>query len=149
MDGLTPPPGTVLRFRPDPRLTGVCALAAVIALVLAVTAGDNPGRVLFAIAAVLLAAYVAGDLVFSPRLVADATGLVVRAPLARARLPWPQVDAVRADVRHRYGLRSVTLEIDAGDQLIVLSGRALGAAPDRVAGLVQALDPRRGGWRAQ
>lgn len=150
MDDLTPPRGgTVLRFRPDPRLTGLCAAAAAVAVGLSVTTGDGPGRVLFAIAAVVLGGYAVSDLVFSPRLVADASGLLVRAPAARARLSWPEIEEVRADVRHRYGLRSVTLEIDAGERLIVLSGRALGAAPDRVAGLVRALDPRGPGQPSQ
>jgi hypothetical protein len=37
----------------------------------------------------------------------------------------------------------VTLEIDAGEQLIVLSRRALGAAPDAAAALIRSFDPRR------
>jgi hypothetical protein len=49
---------------------------------------------------------------------------------------------VRADTRQRLGLRSVTLEIDAGDELHVFSKRALGAEPDAVAGLIRAMDPR-------
>jgi len=74
---------------------------------------------------------------------AGADGLLVRTPLTRARIAWSDVEAVRADARERLGLRSVTLEIDAGEQLLVFSRRALGADPERVAGLISAFKPRQ------
>jgi hypothetical protein len=52
---------------------------------------------------------------------------------------------VRADIAARHGLRTVTLEIDAGVALLVLSRRQLGADPETVAKLLHALDPRRAG----
>lgn len=129
------------RFGPDPRLTALFGGAAVLAVAVSF-ATDAGGRLLFLLAAAILAGYALTDLVFRPRLAVDASGIRVRAPLARTDLSWPDVEAVRADQRSRYGLRSVTLEIDGGNQLIVLSRRALGAEPDAVASLVRSFDPR-------
>jgi hypothetical protein len=130
----------VVRFGPDRRLTLGAGVGAVIALGVSVTS-DLPGRLLFAIAALLLACYVIGDLVWWPRLTADATGVRVRTPFVRTDLAWGQVDDVRADVRSRYGVRSATLEVDAGEVLVVFSRRSLGADPETVASLVRALRP--------
>ncbi len=131
-----------MRFGPDRRLTGLAALTALGAAALALNADDSPGRVLFGLAAALLTGYALSDLLFTPRLAVDSTGLRVRSPLARAQLSWAQLDEVRADSHTRYGLRSVALEIDAGQTLIVLSRRALGAQPEAVAAAIQAFDPR-------
>lgn len=131
----------ICRFGPDRRLTAAMALGAVVAALAAALASDAPGRILLGGAALLLGAYSVTDLVFSPRLVLSGRGLRVHSPLARAELPWSGVD-VRADTRQRYGLRLVTLEIDAGDQLIVLSRRALGADPEQVAALAAGFRPR-------
>lgn len=130
-----------LRFVPDRRYTALAAGGALLAVLGVVLAPDPEGRLLAGLAAVVLAAFVAGDLVFSPRLVADADGLTVRAPLTRARLSWAEIEAVRADVRHRHGLRSITLEVDAGTVLAVFSRRALGEDPERAAELITALRP--------
>jgi hypothetical protein len=131
------------RFGPDRRLTALTgALALVAALVTALTP-DVAGRLLFAIAAVVLLGYAVSDLVFWPRLTASARGVVVRGPGGTAELRWEEIDQVRADARQRWGLRSVTLEIDANEQLFVFSRRALGADPQEAADLVAAFDPRR------
>lgn len=130
----------VLRFAPDLRLTALAAFGAVIAAVTAAVTTDVAGRLLSGAAALLLFAYVVGDLVFRPRLVVDAHGVRIRSPLARVDIPWSQVDAVRADTRLRFGLRSTTLEVDAGATLVVLSRRALGADPQRVAELAAAFE---------
>jgi hypothetical protein len=138
-DPLRRPP--TARFAPDPRLTALTGAGAVIVAALSF-ATDAAGRLLLLAAAVVLAGYTLTDLVFRPRLAVDGTGIRIRSPLAHAELAWPDVAAIRADERSRYGLRSVTLEIDGGDQLIVLSRRALGAPPDAVASLVRSFDPR-------
>lgn len=130
------------RFVPDRRYTALAGGGALIALLVALVTTDPPGRLLTLLAALVLALYVVSDLVFSPRLVASATGLVVRSPFTRARLPWADVEDVRADTRLRHGLRSTTLEIDAGAVLVVLSKRALGADPEEAAELVRAFRPR-------
>jgi hypothetical protein len=131
------------RFGPDRRLTALTGALTLIAFAAAALSDDRPGRILFGGAAVVLLAYTVTDLVFWPRLVASADGLVIRTPALRAQFAWADVASVRADARDRLGLRSVTLEIDAADTLAVFSRRALGADPTTVAGLVNALDPRR------
>lgn len=132
----------ICRFGPDRRLTAAGTGAAALFGFAAVTSTDRPGMILFGAAAVLLVAYTVADLLFWPRLTASAEGLVIRTPLQRAHLEWSEVEDVRADARERLGLRSVTLEIDAGATLVVFSRRSLGADPATVAGLVRALDPR-------
>jgi hypothetical protein len=129
-------------FGPDPRLTALTVALAVIAAALAAVSTDRSGTVLLALAALVLACYAAADLLWRPRLTVDAAGLRVRGPGASAVLAWTDVEAVRADVRMRHGLRSVALEIDAGDRLLVLSRRVLGTDPEQAAEIVRAFDPR-------
>jgi hypothetical protein len=131
-----------LRFGPDRRLTALTGILALIAIAVAALASDAAGRLLLAGAALVLLAYTVTDLVFWPRLTVSADGLLVRTPATRGLLPWSEVEAVRAETRQRAGLRSVTLEIDAGQRLVVFSRRALGADPNEVAGLVSAFHPR-------
>jgi Bacterial PH domain len=145
---LNPRGSTRVRFGPDLRLSALIFVAAMGALVLAVMTGDAPGRLIFGLAALVLAAYAVGDVIFWPRLVADQAGLRIRTPMTRADVAWADVEGVDADVRSRYGLRSTTLEIDAGPTLVVFSRRALGADPETVQNLVRALDPRGSPGRA-
>jgi len=121
-----------VQWTPRPIETALAGAVAVIAVGLAVTA-DPAGRVLFAILAVWLAGLVAADLVLRPRLRADVAGLDVRTFAIRGRLPWSQVERVRVDEHARYGLTARTLEVDAGDLLLVLGRRSLGADPRDVA----------------
>jgi hypothetical protein len=130
-----------LRFGPDRRLTALTGTLALIAMAAAVLASDPAGRLLLAGAALVLLAYTVTDLIYWPRLTVSADGLLVRTPATRGRIPWSEVEAVRADTRQRAGLRTVTLEIDAGDRLVVFSRRALGADPAEVAGLISAFRP--------
>jgi Bacterial PH domain len=146
VDELTPRRIPTLRFGPDRRITGLAVLAAAVAVALVLTSSDGPSRLIFALAAVILAGYAVGDWVYWPRLTADAAGLHIRTPMTRADLAWADVEDVRADVRSRYGLRSSTLEVDAGDVLVVFSRRALGADPETVQNQVRAFDPGR--WPA-
>ena len=132
----------VCRFGPDRRLIGLSAALAAIAITVVVVSHDPAGRLLAGVAAAVLAGYAVTDVVFWPRLTASGDGLRVRTPAARAHLAWSQIDAIRVDERYRLGLRSRTLEVDAGDLLVVLSGRALGDDPRTVLGLLQAFDPR-------
>jgi hypothetical protein len=133
----------VCRFGPDRRLTAACVILSLTAALLAGITDDRAGRLLLFIAALILLGYAVTDLIFWPRIVASADGIELHSPLGSGRYPWVVVTAVRADTRQRLGLRSVTLEIDAGDELHVFSKRALGAEPAEVAGLIQAMDPRR------
>jgi hypothetical protein len=129
------------QFGPDRRLTAATGALSVVAVLIALTT-DRAGQVLLAGAALVLLSYTVTDLIFWPRLTVTREGLSIRAPLTRAQLPWSDIEAVRADARQRLGLRSVTLEIDAGEQLVVFSRRALGADPETAAGVIRAFDPR-------
>lgn len=124
-------------------MTAFCGGGAVVGLVLTLSWPDTPGRLLFALATVVLVLYVVTDILFSPRLLVDAEGVSVHSPFTRGRWTWPEVARIQADARQRYGVRSVTLEIDVGDQLVVLSRRALGEAPDVVAEVAASFAPRR------
>jgi hypothetical protein len=97
---------------------------------------DAAGRLLFAALALWLAGLVATDLLLRPRLRADAGGLVVRTLSVRRRLPWSAVERVQVDQRSRYGLSARTLEVDAGETLVVLGRRSLGADPRDVASML-------------
>jgi hypothetical protein len=130
-----------LRFAPDRRFTALSAAGVAAALIAVLVTADLAGRVLAGTAAVVLAGYLVSDLLFRPRLRVDAAGIVINSPLVRARLPWPAVEDVRADTRLRLGLRSTTLEIDAGATLAVLSRRAIGADPAAAAELIRAFRP--------
>jgi hypothetical protein len=129
------------RFVPDRRYTVSAAAGLVLAAGAAALAPDTPGRLLAAIAVVVLAGYVVADLLFTPRVAASADGVAVNSPLLRRRLPWDEIEDVRADTRYRLGLRSTTLEIDAGETLAVLSRRAIGADPAAAAEVILAFRP--------
>jgi hypothetical protein len=136
-----PAPGPEVRFVPDRRYTALAAGGVVGAVAAAAMTGDSAGRLLFAVAALVLLAYVVSDLVFSPRLVASRAGVVIKGPLTRARLAWDEIDDVRAETRFRRGLRNTTLEIDAGPVLAVFNRRVLGAEPTDAAALIEAVRP--------
>lgn len=129
-------------YSPDPRVTLASAIVGVIATLVAIFTTDTAGRLLAAVAALVLFGYAGCDLIFRPRLTMDAVGVRVCSPLTRFELPWSEIDAVRADVRQRFGLRSTTLEVDGGSSLAVLSRRALGADPQAVALVAQQLAAR-------
>ena len=131
-----------LRFGPSAPLAWVAAAAAVICAGIAIFGGDPAGRLILGIAAVLLAGLGAADLLVVPRLAVSAEGVTVRTLSVRRQLPWGRIESIRLDERSRLGLSSRTLEIDAGDVLIVLGRHSLGADPRDVYPLVLALQPR-------
>lgn len=133
---------TAYRFGPHRALAVLWLVLALVALGVAVTTTDAQGRLLAVGAAVVLAIYGALDLLLWPRLAVGPDGLRVRTPSHRAVYAWPEVDRVRLDERRRFGLSAGTLEIDAGDDLVVLSRWALGADPREVLALVQSCAPR-------
>jgi hypothetical protein len=128
-------------FGPDRRLTAAYSGAVVVALGATALTADAAGRILFGIAAIILAGYAATDLVYSPRLVASADGLTIHTPTLTGQFPWSAVHAVRADSRQRAGLRLVTLEIDVADSLAVFSRRALGTDPETAARQIRLVRP--------
>jgi hypothetical protein len=121
-----------VQWAPRTAETALAAVGALLAAVLAVTS-DPAGRLLFGAGAVCLVILVLADLLLRPRLRADADGLEVRTVAVHRRLPWATVERVRVDEHSRYGLLSRTLEVDAGDALVVLGRRSLGADPRDVA----------------
>ena len=131
------------RFGPDRRLTVATGVLALVFAGAAALTEDPGGRILFAIAAVVLLGYTVTDLLLWPRVIATAHELTVRSAGGTVTLPWPSVHTVRADARQRLGLRSVTLEIDADEHLFVFSRRSLGVQPETAADLINAFDPRR------
>jgi hypothetical protein len=102
---------------------------------------DAPGRLLGTVAGLGLLALAGSDLLWRPRLAVDDTGIAVVTPGRRARLPWADVVDVRVDQRRHFGLASRTLEIDTGDDLVVLGRRSLGADPRDVAAALAARRP--------
>lgn len=126
----------------DPLLTTGCGVLAFCCAGGAIST-DAEGRLLLIAAAMLLAGLCLSDLLLRPRLAADPNGLTLRSASGTVRLPWERVDAVRAEAITRHGIRGVMLEIDAGDDLYVLSRRQLGARPEAVADAIGALRPRQ------
>jgi hypothetical protein len=125
---------------------GLAAVAVVLAAALLVL--DAPGRVLVGAAVVLLVVVVAHDLWARPRLRAGPDGVDVHTWTGRRHIPWPLV-RVQVRVMRRFGVRGRTLELDVADGpddgvLLVLGRRDLGADPEEVARVLQALDPSRG-----
>lgn len=140
---MDPVAATGVRFGPDRRLTAASAVGAVALLVACLLTSDPPGRLLWALAALLLAGYSASDLLWPTRLAADSAGVRIRTPFTRSDLPWDDVEDVRADVRTRYGLRTATLEVDGGEVLVVFGRRGLGVDPEHAAALIGAFRPPR------
>ena len=134
-----------IAFFPDRRYTVAAAFGTVAGAAAAALSTDAPGRVLFSVAAVVLLGYLAADLIFRPRLIASPTGLVINTPFTRARLTWEEVSEVHAETRFRRGLRTVTLEIDAGAVLAVFTRRTLGVEPDAAAARIAAVRRRSAG----
>jgi Bacterial PH domain len=119
-------------WSPRPVETAVAVLGGLVVLLLALLA-DPAGRLLLGVAALGLLVLGAADLLLRPRLAADPTGVQVRTLASRHRLPWSAIERVDVDEHTRYGLTSRTLELEAGELLVVLGKRALGADPRDVA----------------
>ena len=126
------------------KVAGALVLAMV--TLASVVAWHDPRRALVAgAAAVGVAAFAARDLIAPVRLAADQDGItVIHGYVGHARLPWSAVEAVRVAERSRYGLRSASLEVDAGESIHVFSPADLGAPLD---GVVAALAELRTGER--
>lgn len=129
-----------LVFGPAPAWSAAFAGTALLAAIAAVVS-DAEGRVLAIAVVVAFAALAVADRRASPRLVVDAGGLTVRTPTSTSRLGWDEVDVVRVDERSRWGRTVHALEIDAGERLVVLGARALGADPVTAARRIVAAAP--------
>jgi hypothetical protein len=114
-------------------VAAVGAAFAVLALVSA--SGDGPGAVLAAVAAVGFLAVAAYDATIRPTLVARSDGIVVRQGWQPRRYPWAAVTRIEVVTTRRL-LVLHALEIDAGDDLLLLSSRRLGGDLGAVAELL-------------
>jgi Bacterial PH domain len=103
---------------------------AIVVLVLAF-GRDDPVQWFLAVAVGLgLAGWALRDVVAPVRLAADPDGVTVIVGFAgRRRLAWSEIERVRVDRRHRLGVRTELLELDAGDSLHLFSRYDLGAEP--------------------
>jgi hypothetical protein len=116
------------------------AAAVVIALAALGLATDAVALALGAIATIGLALWAARDLAVPVRLAADIDGVTLVTGVARRhRLGWEQIERVRVDERQRRGIRSETLELDAGDVLHLFSSYDLGVPPQEAAEALEAL----------
>jgi hypothetical protein len=150
---MTGTPTEALRWRVSPALPGLKLAGAAAFGLLGVLFGDDAVRLaLAAVAAVGLLAWAARDLLAPVRLAADTTGIRVISGYAGTRmLPWERIERIRVDVRPRLGLRTETLEIDAGDALHLFGPYDLNAPPAEVADRLNALrsdGPRSHGPRS-
>jgi Bacterial PH domain len=127
-----------VHWTPRPAETWGTAVAAAVAAAIAATL-DPAGELLLGVAAALLAGIAGTDLLLRPRLRADANGIEVRTLSVRRALPWAEVSRVRVDEHSRFGRTARTLEVDAGDTLVLLSRRALGTDPRDVADALAAI----------
>jgi hypothetical protein len=123
---------TSAQWSPRPVETAAAILGGLVVLLLALLA-DPAGRLLLGVAALGLLFIGLADLALRPRLSADRGGVQVRTLSSRHRLPWSAIERVDVDEHTRYGLTSRTLELEAGELLVVLGKRALGADPRDVA----------------
>lgn len=135
-----PSPGP-LRWRVPPTLPALKLVAAAVIVALGLAFGGDPVRVGLALAATLgLAGWALRDLIVPVRVAADAAGVTVISGYAgRRALPWQRIERIQVDTRPRLGLRTETLEIDAGETLYLFGASDLGARPAEVAARLETL----------
>lgn len=135
---------TIATFRPSRLVAGLLVTACVGFVVLWRTTDTDPvGQLLYGTAVVFTAAVAATDLLWSPRLSVTPSAVLVRSPTRSGRFPWTVITGVRVDQRRRLGITQAALEIDLGNDLIVLSQRALGTDPSQVLRIIDAARGRR------
>jgi hypothetical protein len=136
-----PPPADERRWRVMPALPVLKFAGAILFGLAGVAFDDDPLKLtLAALVAAAFTVWGARDVLVPIRVAADAAGVTVVAGFARRRrLPWSAVERVRVDTRPRLGLRTETLEIDAGDSLYLFSAYDLGAPPAEVAEALETL----------
>lgn len=112
-------------------------LAAAAALAWCLLADDPESRVLAAVVVLVLAAAATHGSVCRPRLLVDAEGVQVRGLTGVRRWSWPDATVALRTTR-RLGRTIRVIEVDAGDDLVVLTQLELGADPADVADAVAA-----------
>jgi hypothetical protein len=107
-------------------------VAAVLFVALALArSGDSALLVLAGIAALGCLGLAVRDLAAPVRLAADTEAVTVVTGFAsKLTIPWPEVERLRVDVRHRLGRRTELLEIDTAEGLHLFSRYDLGVPPE-------------------
>lgn len=130
-------PVAEVAFAPRGVETAVAALVG-LALVAVALGLDVAGLLLVGLAGAFLLGLAVTDLAVRPRLRADLGGLSVTTIGRRSGAPWPAV-GVRLRPGRRFGTATTTLEIDIGEDLVVLGRRELGRDPAEVAEILERL----------
>ena len=118
------------RWGPRPAAIVLIGLFGVVmALACALVASDPPGRFLSGVAAGGLLVFAAGSWRARPRLAVTPQGLVYRGWLRTRTLTHADIERIRITEFRRLGRKARLLEIDADDELIVLSRWDLGVDP--------------------
>jgi hypothetical protein len=97
--------------------------------------GATGSGVAFGVVAAVLAVLAGFDFWHGVPLTVDADGLRVRRGPGRVdAVPWAAIDRIEATTTSSRGLlRLASLEVDVGEQLMVVSRHRLGADPEEVA----------------
>lgn len=122
------------------------AIAAGLAALALLVAPQRAQVIIGLVAAVAVAGFAARDLIAPVRLRLDRDGLVaVRGYARRRRFPWPVIESVRVDSRPRLGIRVETVEIDAGDDILIFGAYDLGVPAGDAARTVDLFRARAAG----
>jgi hypothetical protein len=124
-----------VHYAAAPRLV-IAIFAAALGCLAACAAEDTPGRLLLVIVALVLLAEAIRLAAVRPVLRADHGGLVLRSGWRERRWQWAQLAAVRAARTTRL-VRLATLEIDLGEELVVIAGYRLGSDPAAIAAALE------------
>lgn len=133
------PDGPTVTWAPWAGRRWCYAAGALLALVLALRSDSGPVAagtgLAFSVVAVILVVLAGLDLWYRAPLCADAVGLTLGiGPGRTRRIPWSSVGRVEASSTSSRGLlRLASLEIDHGEELVLLSRHRLGADPVEVA----------------
>ncbi|MBP2321822.1 hypothetical protein JOF56_002207 [Kibdelosporangium banguiense] len=131
-------PKARLDWSTPPALVAIGWFATVGAAVWAVLSDDLAGRVLVALAALVVALLALHGTLARPRLTADSNGVTLRRLTSRRQWTWAEVN-VRVIRTKRLGRQVSTLELDAEDDLVVLGWLDLGTPPEDVADALREL----------
>ncbi|GAB3913612.1 hypothetical protein GCM10029964_123430 [Kibdelosporangium lantanae] len=131
-------PKATQTWSPPALLIAVGWVAAAGMALFAVLTSDRPGQILVGVAALVVVLLTLHATIARPRLAADSTGLVLRSLTGRKQWTWADVN-VRVVRTRRLGRVVSTLELDAGEDLVVLGWIELGVAPEDVADALREL----------
>src|SRR5262245_58391111 len=126
-----------LSWAPHPGLVASGWVFAAGAGTWAILTDDAPGRILLAVAAIVLAVAGLFGTIARPRLAADQGGVTVRNLTGRRRWGWAEVN-VRLVHTRRLGRDIPSVELDADPELVVLTWLDLGADPADVIDAIRA-----------